>query len=60
MGLIILAINVFGSEAHGFMFCAVDVPCCTKTIKNTSVTCTVARGDVFLHYDEHGCCDVVL
>ncbi len=33
--------------------CAIELHCCPKTIKNTSVSHTVALGEMFLHYCEH-------
>ena len=33
---------------------AVELHCCSKTTKDTSVRHTVALGDMFLHYNENG------
>lgn len=38
---------------------ATDLHCCPEAIKNTSVSRTVARTDIFLHYDKHGCCGLL-
>ncbi len=37
--------------------CATDLHCCPKT-KNTSVSHTVALGDMFLHHHEHTHCSL--
>ena len=43
------------SKAWYILFlCAVDLRCCPKTIKNTSISHTAALGDMFLHHEEFG------
>ncbi len=39
-----------------FFLCAIELHCCPKTIKNTSVSHTVALGHMLLYYHEHEKC----
>lgn len=49
--------QVFVSEARCILsLCAVELYCCSKTIKNIAVSHTVAPADTSLHYTEDGNC----
>ncbi len=43
---------------YSIFFCAIELDCFPKTIKNTSMSHTAAVGDMFLHYVEHERCNL--
>ena len=54
----LLRSTVCVSKPDVFFLCAIELHFCPKTIENTSVSHTIALGDMFLHYHEHTLCSL--